>query len=115
MTEHVERACDAALTRAFSVLGKRWNGMILSVVAQGPTAFSELRRALGTISDSVLSERLTELAAAGLVERTVEPGPPVAVSYGLTASGSALTPALQLLARWAADSLPDGDRLVAAG
>jgi DNA-binding HxlR family transcriptional regulator len=49
---------------------------------------------------------LTELAAAGLVLRTVDPGPPVAVSYELTPAGEALIPALGELARWAAQHLP---------
>ncbi|WP_375387856.1 winged helix-turn-helix transcriptional regulator [uncultured Amnibacterium sp.] len=105
MPEHEARACDGALVKAFEVLGKRWNGMILSVLAGGPAAFSELRRALGTISDSMLSERLGELAAAGLIERRVAPGPPVSVSYGLTDSGRGLEPALELLGRWARSSL----------
>src|SRR3954471_11539910 len=100
MTEHEPRACDAAMVRAFEVLGKRWNGMILSVLAKGPAAFSELRRALGTISDSMLSDRLAELGATGLLERTVESGPPVSVSYELTDAGRALVPALDLLAGW---------------
>jgi DNA-binding HxlR family transcriptional regulator len=105
MPEHEARACDAAMVKAFEVLGKRWNGMIISVLAGGPAAFSELRRALGTISDSMLSERLGELATAGLIERTVDPGPPVSVSYGLTDSGRGLEPALELLGRWARSSL----------
>jgi DNA-binding HxlR family transcriptional regulator len=99
------RACDAAMVRAFDVLGKRWNGMIVSVLASDPAAFSALRRALGSISDSMLSDRLAELTAAGLVERSVDPGPPVSVSYGLTDAGRALVPALQLLATWARSSL----------
>jgi DNA-binding HxlR family transcriptional regulator len=105
MTEHEPRACDAAMVRAFEVLGKRWNGMILSVLAAGPASFSELRRALGTISDSMLSDRLMQLGSAELIERTVQAGPPVSVSYGLTTSGRALVPALELLAGWARDAL----------
>jgi DNA-binding HxlR family transcriptional regulator len=105
MPEHEPRVCDAAMVRAFEVLGKRWNGMIISVLAGGPAAFSELRRALGGISDSMLSDRLSELAATGLVERSVDAGPPVSVSYGLTDGGRGLVPALGLLASWARDSL----------
>ena len=105
MPEHEIRACDAAMVRAFDVLGKRWNGMIVSVLANDPAAFSELRRALGSISDSMLSDRLAELAAAGLIERSVDAGPPVSVSYGLTEAGLALVPALELLAGWARTSL----------
>ena len=68
--------------------------------------FAELKRAVVGISDSMLSERLTELGHAGLLERTVEPGPPVAVSYRLTDAGTALLPALQALTRWSEDHLP---------
>ena len=101
------RACDAALARAFRFLGKRWNGMLLGTLMQAPAGFAGLRRAVPGISDSVLSERLTELTAAGLVERTVAAGPPVAVTYRLTEAGLALAPALHALSAWAADNLPD--------
>lgn len=100
------RACDGSLTRAFQFLGKRWNGMLISVLADGPTSFSTLKRALG-ISDSMLSDRLTELARAGLIERSVDPGPPTTVTYGLTASGRALLPALFSLGDWARENLSE--------
>ena len=103
---HSPRACDAALTRAFGFLGKRWNGVLLGALVQGPAGFAELRRAVTGISDSVLSERLTELTAAGLVERTVEGGPPVAVVYHATPAGQALVPALEALTSWAERNLP---------
>jgi DNA-binding HxlR family transcriptional regulator len=76
----------------------------------GPAGFAELRSAVAGISDSVLSSRLTELAEAKLVERTVEPGPPVSVSYRLTESGQALLPALNALTDWAATNLPPAAR-----
>lgn len=95
------RVCDSALARAFGFLGKRWNGVILGVLLDGPAGFAELRRAVGGISDSVLSARLADLAVAGLVVREVETGPPVSVSYRLSESGQALLPALTELAAWA--------------
>jgi len=98
---HEPVLCDAALSRVFGFLGKRWNGVILGVLAAGPMPFSVLARSVNGISDSMLSERLTGLAQAGLVVRTVCPGPPVAVIYRLTESGEALMPALSLLSRWA--------------
>jgi DNA-binding HxlR family transcriptional regulator len=104
---HEPRRCNAALTRAFSFLGKRWNGMILATLLNGPAGFAELRRAVTGISDSVLSERLATLCAAGLVLRTVESGPPIAVDYRLTASGQALLPALNELTAWASANLTD--------
>jgi len=106
MTEHEPRACNAALTRAFGFLGKRWNGVLLATLGDGPMGFAELKRAVAGISDSMLSERLTELGHAGLIERAVDPGPPVAVSYRLTDSGTALLPALHALTQWAEGNLP---------
>ena len=61
---------------------------------------------MGGISDSVLSERLTELCGAGLVQRSVREGPPVAVDYALTVAGQALMPAMRELTTWASDNLP---------
>ncbi|TSD49258.1 helix-turn-helix transcriptional regulator [Rhodococcus sp. KBS0724] len=108
-TDHQPRVCDAALARAFGFLGKRWNGVILATLLGGPAGFAELKRAVSGISDSVLSDRLTELAGAGLVIRTVDAGPPIAVAYELTASGQALLPALSELTTWAAENLPVTD------
>jgi DNA-binding HxlR family transcriptional regulator len=104
--DHEPRVCDAALARAFAFLGKRWNGVILGTLVSGSAGFSELRRAVTGISDSVLSERLTELTGAGLVARSVDEGPPIAVAYSLTDSGTALLPALKELTTWAAENLP---------
>ncbi|SCG35846.1 winged helix-turn-helix transcriptional regulator [Micromonospora coxensis] len=100
------RACPGGLTRAFAFLGKRWNGMILGTLTEGPAGFAELARALPGISESVLSDRLGELARVGLVQRTVREGPPLGVSYQLTDRGAALLPALRALARWGDENLP---------
>lgn len=97
--------CDAAVTLAFSVLGKRWNGMIVSSLGGSSATFVSLRRAVSGISDTVLSDRLAELADAGLVARTVDAGPPVTVSYALTDSGRGLLPILDQLGTWASENL----------
>jgi DNA-binding HxlR family transcriptional regulator len=104
--QHEPRACNAALARAFEFLGKRWNGVLLATLLNGPATFSELRRAVHGISDSMLSDRLGELCRAGLVSRTVDEGPPVAVDYALTPAGAGLLPALHELTTWAAENLP---------
>lgn len=103
--EHDLHRCDAAVTLAFSVLGKRWNGMIVSSLGGGPSTFVSLRRAVAGISDTVLSDRLAELADAGLVARTVDAGPPVTVSYALTPGGEGLLPILDDLGTWASANL----------
>jgi len=86
--------------RAFDLLGKRWTGVVLGTLRGGPAGFSALARAVEGISDSMLSERLGELVDSGLVARTVREGPPLSVTYGLTAGGRALLPALEQITRW---------------
>jgi DNA-binding HxlR family transcriptional regulator len=96
---------DAALARAFELLGKRWTGLVLGTLSGGPTGFRALARSVEGISDSMLADRLSDLAEAGLVIRTVDGGPPVSVAYELTAAGKALLPALEQISRWADDYL----------
>jgi len=100
-----EPICDSAIILAFSVLGKRWNGMILSVLGTGVTSFVGLRKAVSGISDTVLAERLLELADAGLVTRAVSEGPPVSVRYELTSAGAELVPTIAQLGAWAKPNL----------
>ncbi|MFJ3221613.1 winged helix-turn-helix transcriptional regulator [Kitasatospora sp. NPDC086801] len=107
-------AASPALTRVFELLGKRWSGIMVAVLSHGPAYFSELRRTIPGISERMLSDRLTELADAGLVLREVDAGPPLRVSYRLTEAGVALKPALTELSLWAdrhlpARTLPPGD------
>lgn len=97
--------CDTAITLAFSVLGKRWNGMILSVLGSGVTSFVGVRKAVSGISDTVLAERLLELAEVGLVTRAVAEGPPVSVRYELTTAGAELVPMISQLGLWAKRNL----------
>jgi DNA-binding HxlR family transcriptional regulator len=97
-----------ALARAFRFLGKRWNAIVLGHLSAGPAGFRELARAIDGISDSVLSDRLADLAAGGLITRAVSEGPPLAVSYALTDRGRALMPALDQIANWARDNLAEG-------
>lgn len=101
--------CHPGVRRAFDFLGKRWNGVILGALSQGPTGFADLRRAVGSITDSVLSDRLTELGRAGLVERTVADGRPPSVQYALSQNGRALLPILDELGRWAMTNLPEAE------
>ncbi|MFD8817761.1 winged helix-turn-helix transcriptional regulator [Streptomyces sp. NPDC059627] len=101
---------DEGITRVFQLLGKRWTGSVMSVLITGPTYFADLRRAIPGISERMLSNRLTELAATELVVREVDKGPPLRVSYQLTEAGAALEPALKELAEWAKTHLPEQSR-----
>lgn len=102
MTAEHGPQCDAWLSAAFEILGKRWNGVILGVLAEGDAGFTDLRRGLsGRISDSVLASRLAELTELGLIERVAPSGPPAGARYALTPAGRALIPTLTALADWA--------------
>lgn len=103
------RICDSAITLAFTVLGKRWNGMILGVLGGGSASFVGLRKAVSGISDTVLSDRLTELVETGLVRREVTEGPPISVSYELTSAGVEIVPTIQELGVWAMRNLQPRD------
>lgn len=99
-------ACGEGIRRAFDFLGKRWNGVILGTLGSGHLGFADLRRGVGSITDSVLSDRLNELVRAGLVERTVTDTRPPGVSYRLSPGGRELLPVLEQLGSWAARHLP---------
>jgi DNA-binding HxlR family transcriptional regulator len=86
---------------AVELIGKRWAGAILWALADGPVYFGELCQAVPGLSDRLLSRRLRELEAEGLVSRAVHEGNPPRVSYELTEKGEALQPAIQELGAWA--------------
>lgn len=86
---------------AIELIGKRWSGAIIWGLSDGPMRFAELKRAIPGLSDRLLSQRLRELESAGLMDRTVEEGQPVKVTYELTEKGLSLKPAIQSLRQWA--------------
>ena len=88
---------------AIELIGRRWAGAILWTLATGPHYFTQLSGAVPGLSDRLLSRRLRELEAAGLVERSVQGGTPPRVSYALTEKGRSLEPALGELCDWARD------------
>jgi DNA-binding HxlR family transcriptional regulator len=86
---------------AIELIGKRWTGAILSALTESPLRFGELAKAVPGLSDRLLSRRLRELEEEGLVEREVEDGSPVRVTYSLTPAGTELGPAIAELKAWA--------------
>jgi DNA-binding HxlR family transcriptional regulator len=86
---------------AVELVGRRWSGAILYALADRPHYFADLAHGVPGLSDRLLSQRLRELEAEGLVERSVHAGPPARVSYALTEKGRALAPALRELRSWA--------------
>jgi DNA-binding HxlR family transcriptional regulator len=102
-------ACCSLYHRAIELVGKRWTGAILLVLMDGPLHFSGIRHLVPELSDRLLSERLKELEAEGIVERRVLEGSPVRVEYSLTERGHALEPTLRSLKQWANEHLPVRD------
>jgi DNA-binding HxlR family transcriptional regulator len=95
-------ACCSLYHRAVELVGKRWTGAILLVLMEGSLRFSEIKQLVPDLSDRLLSERLKELEAEGIVERSVMGGSsPVRVEYALTDKGRALEPTVRALKRWA--------------
>jgi len=86
---------------AIELIGKRWTGAIVCALTERPLRFGELGKAVPGLSDRLLSQRLRELEDAGVVEREVEAGSPVRVTYSLSAKGSELRPAIAELRTWA--------------
>lgn len=93
---------------ADQLLGKRWVGLILRALLDGPCRFSELASRVGLLSDRMLSVRLGEMEASGIVERRVDGDcKPVRIEYALTAKGYALEPVVRAIGLWADRWVPD--------
>lgn len=86
---------------AIQILGKRWTGLLLNALMDGPRRFCELTSLVEGLSDRVLSDRLRELEAEGVVQRVVYPQIPVRVEYQLTEKGRALKPVVEAIHIWA--------------
>ena len=96
-----ERAVCESFQHAAQLVGKRWVPQIAWVLLDGPRRYSVLRAAIPEISDTVLSERLRELEAAGILTRAVTPSTPVLIEYALTERGRELAKVIDGLAQWA--------------
>ena len=87
---------------AVDVVGGRWRTVILSRLKDGVHRYGELRRLIPGVSEKMLSQRLRELEADGLVTRRDMGTMPPHVEYELTDEGRSLTPVLQALYDWGA-------------
>ncbi len=99
-------ACGMAL--GLELLGDRWALFIVRELMFGPRRFNDLRADLPGISANVLTQRLTELEARGILVRRKLPPPANVTAYELTPWGYEAEPIVQELGRWAVRS-PDHD------
>ncbi|HXC74792.1 MAG TPA: winged helix-turn-helix transcriptional regulator [Sphingomicrobium sp.] len=92
------------MAHAMELLGERWAMLVLRELAYGPRRFSELKADLQGISANVLTQRLSELEARGLVRKTKLPPPASVQVYEATGWGLEAIPVIASLGRWAARS-----------
>src|SRR5215475_12557061 len=97
---HVAEDCRA-VSEVLARVGDKWTVLVVSALGDGPKRFNELRRALGSISQRMLTLTLRALERDGLVTRTVHPTIPPRVDYELTELGQTLRQPLVAVAEWA--------------
>lgn len=82
------------------IIGDKWKVLIIRDLMPGTRRFSELKRSVGNVSQKVLTEKLRDLEADGVITRTVYPEVPPKVEYSLTDLGRQLAPTLDAMAAW---------------
>ena len=102
---HVPEDCRAA-SEVLARVGDKWTVLVVSTLGDGPRRFNELRRALGSISQRMLTLTLRGLERDGLVTRTVFPTVPPRVDYELTDLGRSLLEPVKGLGAWALTHRP---------
>jgi DNA-binding HxlR family transcriptional regulator len=90
-----------AFQGAVELIGRRWTGAIVRSLLSGSVRFSDILGHVPGLSDRLLSERLRELEAAGIVERRVYPDLPVRIEYTLTEKGRQLRDIVLSIDAWA--------------
>jgi DNA-binding HxlR family transcriptional regulator len=102
---HVPEDCRA-VSEVLARVGDKWTVLVVSALGEGPKRFNELRRALGSISQRMLTLTVRSLERDGLVTRTVFPTNPPRVDYELTELGRSLLEPVSALGTWARHNRP---------
>src|SRR2546426_78341 len=103
---HVPEDCRA-VSDVLARVGDKWTVLVVSTLGEGPKRFNELRRALGSISQRMLTLTLRSLERDGLVTRTVFPTIPPRVDYALTKLGHSFLKPVSSLGLWARQNRAD--------
>ena len=91
---------DPGIRAVHDRLGDKWSLLVIVELTHGPLRFRQLQRAVGGISQRMLTLTVRRLERDGLVDRTVYPTVPAQVDYRLTEMGARLTHLLKALADW---------------
>ena len=87
--------------KTLSLLGKKWVGLIILSLLEGPRKFMEIEHFIPNLSSRLLSERLKELESEGIVIKHVYPETPVRIEYELSEKGKALEQTYSSINQWA--------------
>ncbi|WP_027087856.1 winged helix-turn-helix transcriptional regulator [Cohnella panacarvi] len=85
---------------AAELLGKKWTGLIIRVLLGGPRRFKDIKEQIPDMSDKMLTDRMKELEALGILTRTVYPEMPVRIEYELTEKGRQLEEVIVSIQTW---------------
>lgn len=99
--QFLQKAMCNKYKSAFNILEKKWTGLIIRVLMEGPMKFSDISGLIPEMSDKMLGERFRELETQGLIVRNVYSTIPVRIEYALTDKGKGLRPALDEIQKWA--------------
>jgi len=94
------------IQRSLRVVGYKWTLLIVRELIEGPRRFTQIAYALPRANQKMITARLRELEAAGLVSRVIYAEVPSRVEYSLTPRGRALRPVIDALASWG-EGLPE--------
>src|SRR5579872_2611549 len=97
------------ISQVLARIGEKWSVLIIIMLAEKPRRFSELKRAIGGVSQRMLTLSLRGLERDGLVKRTVFPVVPPRVEYELTPLGRSLQAPVSALGEWARSHLAEID------
>ena len=95
------------IERGMRIIGGKWTGSILWHLKDGPVRFNDLSRMIGGASKKMITERLRQLEAQGLVRREVIASKPVSVVYEVTDFGRTALGFLDALRIWSEDLPPE--------
>jgi len=101
----LDETCPAR--QALNLVASKWNVLIIYALTNGPSRFNQLQRAIGGITQKMLTQSLRQLEQDGILTRAVFPTLPPSVEYELTPLGKTLIPPLNALCTWAETNYAD--------
>lgn len=106
MAKRLRKVYGCPVEFTLDALGGKWKAVLLAHLKEQPLSYGDLRRRVGALSDKMLTERLQDLTAAGLVLQLPVEGQPGRYRYALSEQGQSLRPLLQMMFDWGTQHAP---------